>query len=504
MNADEIFVFGNAGWPALLLDSSGTILSSNPAASETFALTGSGPVPLASLWPVDSPLSSRDFLAQWERSPSSRISLKLKTVKGNLADFPVSICIFQREGLKFFLLQVLPEAVPATNGKSGSEFNLAQKQKLDCALQLARTVSLDFNNALTGILGHTSLLLSQVSPDHPWRHSLVEVEKSAHRAAETANDLAAFSRVDSAPRGPGAGNLNTVVQSAVALLQNSCGGKAEWRLEPGRQLFAVRFDEAKMQQALVKLLENAFESLTGPGRITIQTRNLELTEDAQDRNLRLATGNYVCVEISDTGCGIPPDLMPRVFEPFFTTKQRGNHRGLGLALVYGIITNHAGGVAISSQPGGGTSVRVYLPAEKTFARESTPRTDNLKGHETVLIVDDEELLLTMGRTVLTAYGYRVLTAASGQKALEIISQEQTPPDLLLTDLVMPSMSGRELADEVCKLSPSIRVICMSGFVRPMGQGENIGFLQKPFTSQDLLSAVKQALTPVPAHRWWDS
>jgi CheY-like chemotaxis protein len=248
-----------------------------------------------------------------------------------------------------------------------------------------------------------------------------------------------------------------------------------------------------MQQALMKVLENAAQALRPNGRVTVQTRNLELTEPTQDRNARLAAGPYVCVEISDNGCGIEPEVLPRIFEPFFTTK-RGGHRGLGLAWVYGIVTNHGGGVAVSSQPGAGTSVRVYLPAEKRIVKDDGFSSDDLTGRQTILMVDDEDLLLTMGQTILSAYGYRVLTANSGQKAMDILSGGGTAVDLVITDLVMPAMSGRELVEHIHRLSPATRVLCTSGYVWPAGQENTGAYLQKPFTSQDLLLKVKRALT----------
>ena len=159
--------------------------------------------------------------------------------------------------------------------------------------------------------------------------------------------------------------------------QNAGPEPVAWTLQLDRKLFAAKFDEAKMQQAFMKIIENALQALRERGRVTVQTRNIELAEPTQDRNVQLAAGAYVCVEISDNGCGIEPDVLPRVFEPFFTTKRGANHRGLGLAWVYGIVTNHGGGVAISSQPGAGTSVRVYLPAEKQHRpgpRASRPMT----------------------------------------------------------------------------------------------------------------------------------
>jgi two-component system, cell cycle sensor histidine kinase and response regulator CckA len=379
---------------------------------------------------------------------------------------------------------------PAENS---AESPLAHKQKLDCALQLARSMALDFNNALTSILGHASWILSQIPTDHPLRGSLLEIEKSAARAAEIANDLGAFSRQDKEPRAQTAGNLNALLQRTVDVFrQNPDGAGIQWVLQFERKPFAARFDEARIQQAFIKILENSVEALKGCGQVSIQTRNVDVAESTQDRNVRLAPGAYVCAEISDNGCGIEPGVLPRIFEPFFTTK-RGEHRGLGLAWVYGIVTNHGGGVAVSSQPGLGTSTRVYLPAEKRALNERPAAPQPVTGNETLLLVDDEELLLTLGQTVLSAFGYRVLTANSGRKALEILGRPDTSVDLVITDLIMPAMSGRELIEHIRKMAPNTRILCTSGYVWSGTQEHTSAYLQKPFTSQELVAKVQEVL-----------
>jgi CheY-like chemotaxis protein len=361
-------------------------------------------------------------------------------------------------------------------------------------LQLARTVSLDFNNALTGVLAHTSLLLGKAEPDHPWRRSLLEVEKSAARAAEIASELALFSRQEKESRRAPAGNLNAVVGRCMDFFRNANGPRLAWRLTQERILFEARFDEAKVQQALTKIFENAVESFGAgdAGQISVETRNVELTQATQDRNVRLAVGTYVCVEISDNGSGIEEAALPRIFEPFFTTK-RPPHRGLGLALVYGIITNHGGGVAISSQVGKGTSTRVYLPAEKTFVHETLAADKGLHGTGTILVVDDESLLLTMAETILADFGYKVLSANSGQKALQLLAQPGTTVNLVITDLVMPGMGGRELIERIRQQGLEMPVMTTSGYVLPEDKQSGAGYLQKPFTSTELLLKVKAAL-----------
>lgn len=494
MKSDAVFVLENAAWPALLVDGAGVMLRANQAAIKIFGPVAEGGAPLlTAVLATEFGQTAEQFLVQWERSPSAQLPLNFRVKGGAVSSFSTSVCSFSKDGQKFFLFQLLP-AASAPAGFGQTEFLSAHKHKLEMALQLARTMSLDFNNALTSILGHASLLLSQAPPNHPWRASLIEVEKAAARAAEIANDLASFSRQEKEPRSQTAGSVNSVVQRTVEALQKSRTEKIEWTLQLGRNLYTARFDEAKMQQAFLKIFENAAESLGAGGRITVQTRNVGLTEAAQDRELRLAPGTYVCVEIGDNGCGIASEILPRIFEPFFTTKKDGRHRGLGLAIVYGIITNHRGGVAVSSQPDAGTSVRVYLPAEKKIAREHAANPSDLSGKETILMVDDEDSMLTMGQTVLSTFGYRVLTANNGQKALEILARGEPKVDLVLTDLVMPSMSGRELVEHVHRLAPGMRVLRMSGFVRSPNHEDDTTYLQKPFSTHDLLAKVKQALT----------
>ena len=514
MKPEIIFGLESAAWPALLVDGNGVIMRANSSASAAFGAVLSGEAPLLSaIWPAENGTTAVDFLTHWERSPTPVVNLKFRAPNGPMVACTVSICTFAKDSRKWFVFQLLPltraavpneraggttAASPPAEGKTEADAGLTLKQRLDCALQLARTMSLDFNNALTSILGHTSFLLSKAEPGHPWRHSLMEVEKSASKAAEIANELAMFSQHErQQTRRVPPGNLNEVTQRCVEFFRNANAGQINWHTQFERELFAVRFDEAKVQQALTKILENAVEALNGTGQIAVQTRSLELTEPTQDGGVRLNAGTYVCVEIVDNGRGIEADVLPRIFEPFFTTKG-SSHRGLGLALVYGIMTNHGGGVAVSSQPGTGTSTRVYLPAEKQLVRESADTEENLNGTETVLVVDDEDILLTMAETILSEYGYHVLTANSAQKALAMLSRDDVHVDLVVTDLVMPTMGGREFVERIHQLLPKIRILCASGCVLPPDQQIGLLFLQKPYTSRELLGKVRQALAAEPA------
>jgi two-component system cell cycle sensor histidine kinase/response regulator CckA len=502
MKADVAFPLEQADWPAILVDGSGTVRRANQAALGVFGPgLESAPALAASLWAPENELRAEQFLAQLERAPTSVVTLKLRVKGGVTQDFQTHLCPVTKEGQKYVLFQFLrtppsgvASAEPVALASERAEEAAVQKQKLECALQLARTVALDFNNALTSILGHVSLLLGKMEPNHPWRHSLLEVEKSAERAAEVAHHLVAFSRQDKEPHAVGEGNVNQLLHRAVNLFRAAPGPRVEWVLQLEGRLFSVTIDEAKVQQAFVKILENAVEAIGDTGTITVRTRNASFSEPRQDGAARLPAGSYVCVEISDTGPGIDPQVLPRIFDPFFTTKRDPKHRGLGLAWVYGIITNHGGSVAVSSQPGKGTVVRVYLPALKKIVPAAALPTEDLVGHQAVLVVDDEELLVTMMETVLAEYGYRVTTAKSGQKALQLLASGLSI-DLLVTDLVMPGLSGRELIAQVRRLTPDVRVLCVSGYARAFQASQNEVFLQKPFTAQQLLRKVKEALAP---------
>src|ERR1035438_7951313 len=337
MKPEVVFGLESAAWPALLLNAGGVVLRTNTAATNTFgaALAGESPQ-LSAIWSPENGKTPEEFFARWEQSPTVTTDLKFRVANGATMKFTAAICAFNSEGRKWFVLQLLPAVVPVSatapevsaiaHAPGGTKTapdagGMMLKQKLDCALQLARSVSLDFNNALTSILGHTSLLLSKAEAGHPWRHSLMEVEKSASRAAEIANELAVFSLQEKQQtRRVPPGNLNAVTHRCVEFFRNANAGQINWHTQFERGLFAVRFDEAKVQQALTKILENAVEALDGTGQIAVQTRNMELTEATQDLNVHLNAGTYVCVEIVDNGRGIEADVLPRIFEPFFTTK----------------------------------------------------------------------------------------------------------------------------------------------------------------------------------------
>jgi signal transduction histidine kinase len=507
MKFDVAFQLENAAWPAFVVEAGGTIRHANQAAVDFFGpkLEGES-LSLSALWAGHNE-TAEQFLGRWERSPAAFTPIEYCGKGGKVATFDTCICS-ARDVQKRYIFQLLHQrpTAPATGGDlsmlgvaegrpSGTETITFQKQRLDCALQLTRSVALDFNNVLTGILAHTSLVLSKMELDHPWRTSLLEVERAAERAAEITHHLASFSRTEKEAPTHASGNLNSVLRRVVGTFQQSKPTGIKWEVQLEKHLYAVKFDEAKVQQVFIKILENAIEAVGEVGRVAITSRNLDVSEATRDRTAQLTPGLYVCIEITDDGKGIEPEFLPRVFEPFFSTKP--GHRGLGLAWVYGIITNHRGGVAVSSRPQAGASVRIYLPASKKIVTETTVLTADTGGKQTILLVDDEELLLTTCQTVLSTYGYQVTCANSGEKALELIAAATAPFDLVITDLVMPRMSGRELIEQIQLRLPGVPVLCTSGFERrPTDEDE--AYLAKPFTSQELLRHVQRMLAAAAA------
>jgi nitrogen-specific signal transduction histidine kinase len=515
MKSETVFALENATWPALLVDSAGGIRAASIGAKNAFGqVLVTRPSLAQSVWSRENDRTPEQFFAEFDELAAGPYNLRFKGRDGSTCSYQVHVCPVTIDGEDLFLFQIFkgaedsdtgrpaaPAAPPPPSGANSAagdtsvmESGLAQKQKLDCAMQLIRTVALDFNNALTSILGHSSLLLGRLEQKNPLRGSLVEIEKSAQRAAEIAHDLAAFSRQEKDSRAQTSGNLNEVLRRTVEYFRETQAETLQWRLDFQNRPYVTSFDEAKMQQAFVKILENAVQAMDAFGTIAVTSRNVDVTESMEDGSIRLSPGAYVCIDFSDRGQGIAKDVLPRIFEPFFTTKKSIGHRGLGLAWVYGIVTNHGGSVAVTSQVNEGTSVRVYLPAQKKMVNDLLPETGDLSGTETILIIDDEDLLLTMGEMVLSSFGYRVLTANSGHKALDIFAEKSGEIDLVITDLVMPQMSGRELIERLRRMSPRIRIICASGFVRPPSTEQDENYLQKPFASQDLLRKVKQVLS----------
>jgi len=378
------------------------------------------------------------------------------------------------------------------------ESQLLQSQKLEAVGRLAGGVAHDFNNLLGVIMGHAELLLPAVSGEQ--REEIEQILEAAQRAARLTRQLLAFSRrqiVD-----PRVLDLNALVAEMERMLRRLLGEDVELVIERGSPAAPVKADRGQLEQVLMNLVVNARDAMPTGGRLSIATSEIEIDETPSLAGVgeELAPGRYVLLTVRDTGSGIEESLLENVFEPFFTTKQHGKGTGLGLAMVYGIVKQAGGQISLTSEVDRGTEFRVYLPfVDETPAPPGPPRQAEPRGRgETVLLVEDERPLLGLVRRILEGHGYRVLEAAGAPEALECSRAHGGEIDLLVTDVVMPEMNGRALAESLAANRPALKVLYISGYTDEAIAHRGVlapgtRFLSKPFTAKDLLAQVRQAL-----------
>jgi PAS domain S-box-containing protein len=384
-----------------------------------------------------------------------------------------------------------------------SEDQVRQLQKLEAIGQLAGGVAHDFNNLLTIILGRAELLLTQLPASDPLRRDLELTYTTAQRAAGLTKQLLAFSRKQMLE--PKVLDPNAVVAGLATMLARLIGEDIDFAYRPGTDVGYLRADPGQLEQVIVNLVVNARDAMPTGGRITIETANVDLAEPNASERHEVAAGSYVMIGISDTGLGMDAATQARIFEPFFTTKALGKGTGLGLSTVYGIVKQSGGGISVYSEPGEGTSFKIYLPrveAEEPEAAELPPAAA-ASGNETVLVVEDQDDVREFVREILGGYGYRVLEACDPAEALLIADRLAEPLHLLLADVVMPQMNGRELADRLTSLRPELKVLYMSGYAETaiVHHGRldpGTVFIQKPFTPAALAGKVRALLDAVPA------
>ncbi len=379
------------------------------------------------------------------------------------------------------------------------EEQLRHAQKLEAVGRLAGGIAHDFNNLLMVIQGSVNLILMESASENRHRADLEEIVRATERAATLTRQLLAFGRKQVLR--PKVTNLNTVVEDLHKMMRRVIGEDVELRTELCPSLSCVRVDPGQLEQVVLNLIVNSRDAMPGGGRLTIRTQNAELTaKDAERFPYRVVPGPYVRLSIEDTGHGMPDSVLDRVFEPFFTTKEQGKGSGLGLSTVYGIIKQSDGYVWASSRLGRGTTFEIYLRTVNEVAEVKLPSSAPVlpRGSGTVLLVEDEEPVRTVTRRLLEQAGYRVVESASGREAVRQFDQYRGAIDLLLTDVVMPQMGGRELSAHLRGRDPSLRVLYMSGYAddRSVRQGtatQGSDFIQKPFAPQVLLERVQAAL-----------
>ncbi len=381
---------------------------------------------------------------------------------------------------------------------------LRQAAKLEAIGRLAGGVAHDFNNMLTIIMGNAEMAAAELREDHPCRARLAEILKACERSADLTRQLLAFARRQ--PANPRVLDLNAAVGEGIRMFRRLIGENIRLSWTPGSEAGKVRIDPAHVDQILANLLINARDAITGGGTIAVASSNAALDEAYCAAHPDAAPGEYVVLSVSDDGRGMSKEAMEHLFEPFYSTKAPGKGTGLGLAIVYGVVKQNGGTINVYSEPGRGTSVKVYLPrfrGEAAGGGEDGKRPEEALpiprgGGETVLLVEDEDAILKLGESILAGLGYAVLAARSPEEALAIVSGHVGQIHLLLTDIIMPGMDGRELMGKIARIVPGIKVLYMSGYSADVlfrdGQIEKgMRLLQKPFSAYSLASAVREVL-----------
>jgi signal transduction histidine kinase/CheY-like chemotaxis protein len=378
------------------------------------------------------------------------------------------------------------------------EEQLRQSQKMEAIGQLAGGVAHDFNNLLTAINGYADILVAGMAPDDQRRADVEEIRKAGDRAAALTRQLLTFSRRQ--VRQPLVIDLNDVVAGIAPMLRRLVGEQIELRAPQGLDLGRVRADPSQIEQVLLNLVVNARDAMPAGGTLTIETANVELDDEYARTHALVVPGPHVLLAVSDTGTGMDAATMEHLFEPFFTTKPAGEGTGLGLATVYGIVTGSGGHVVAYSEPGQGSAFKVYLPsvAATVESRAEAAAAPAAGGAETILVVEDEDAVRSYVERVLGRLGYTVLAARSGVEALALVADDAGPIDLLVTDVMLPGINGRETSERLTARHPSLRTLFISGYTEDsiVHRGEldqGVAFLGKPFTPDALGHAVREVL-----------
>ncbi len=374
---------------------------------------------------------------------------------------------------------------------------LREIQKFQAIGTLAGGIAHDFNNLLMGIQGHASLLGVQMPPGHPLREHVQAIEEHVRSATNLTKQLLGFARAGKYEVKPW--DINELVLESAEMF-----GRTRKQLSIHRKLsqkpLIVEIDHRQIEQVLINIYVNAWQAMPDGGEIYLETTTITI-EQENPSHIELTPGNYAVIQITDTGTGMSAELQKRIFDPFFTTKEKHRGTGLGLASAYGIVNNHGGSISVYSEPGHGSTFKIYLPlSTKQPQHELQATPDLVKGSGLILLVDDEDLILDVGKKMLEGLGYSVVLAQSGKQGCDILNQQQQSIDLVILDLVMPGWDGEKTFDEMRKVHPAIPVILSSGYSlegqanRIMQKGCN-GFIQKPFSLAELAELLDHVINP---------
>jgi len=397
--------------------------------------------------------------------------------------------------------QEIIERKQAELAKEKLQSQLLQAQKMEAIGRLTAGIAHDFNNLLTAINGFAELLQHRMPADNPYQKMVSQIAASGQRAADLVRQLLVFSRPQTVEAGPL--NLNAAITELDKMLRRIIGEDIEIALSLDPDLWPANIDPAKLEQIIINLAVNARDAMPQGGKLTLATTNVTLDKEQARQFLDLAAGNYVQLQVNDQGQGMTNEVKDRIFEPFFTTKERDHGTGLGLVTCYGIVKQFNGHITVDSRPQQGATFTIYFP-QATATENNTPSPadesalQDLQGTETILLVEDEMVVRVLVASVLTDLGYKLIEAADGREALQMAQKFDGKIDLLLTDMVMPQMGGKALAEQLQRLDPHLKVIFVSGYIgdsfKNGGQLDpDINFIQKPFSPGNLARKVRAVL-----------
>lgn len=487
------------------VDPSGRIGNTNNSFQRMFAKSSQGPIQAGgSLFDIT------------DKQDREALEKTLATASAGEHDFASFEITFGAEGERNGRLYVSPidhteddedvailYAIETTEQKA-LEIQIAQSQKMQAVGQLAGGIAHDFNNVLTAIIGFSDLLLSSHRPTDPAFKDIMNIKQNANRAAGLVRQLLAFSRQQTLR--PKVLSLTDVISDLQVLLSRLLGEKIDLKVIHGRDLWFVKADVNQFEQVIINLAVNARDAMQQGGGLSISTENVVIREPLVRGGVAIEPGEYVLCDVTDSGCGISPEIIEKIFDPFFSTKEVGKGTGLGLSTVYGIVKQTGGYIFPESEIDEGTSFKIYLPRhfeEQTEITESAltekrEKSRDLTGTGSVLLVEDEEAVRTFAARALTGRGYNVLEAASGAEALDVMKGHHGQVDLVVSDVVMPEMDGPTMLKELRKTNPDLKIIFISGYAEEafrnnLGEDEKFMFLPKPFSLKQLASSVKEVL-----------
>jgi PAS domain S-box-containing protein len=487
-------LFENTLDAVLIANDQGAYVDANPAACALLGVPYNEVIgrTINAFTEDNDPANASHMLEQLLKNGTMSGELRLRRPDGTIVEVDFSVTANVLPGRHLALLRDVTE-------RRKLEEQLRLSQKLESVGMLAGGIAHDFNNLLTVITGYTDLTLRRLDKADPLARNIEEIKKAAERATTLTCQLLAFSRKQVLQ--PKILDLNSVIANVEKMLGRLIGEDMELHAKPDNRLGQVKADPGQIEQVILNLVVNARDAMPKGGKITIETANVYLDEAYARKHVAVQPGWYVMLAVTDTGCGMTAEMQKNIFEPFFTTKEQGKGTGLGLSTVYGIVKQSGGNIWVYSEVGVGTTFKIYLPLvdeHVTAPDMEAARPESIAGTETILLAEDEEMVRNLARESLRMHGYTVLEAANAGEALLICQQHEGPIHLLLTDVVMPKMSGKELAEQVVSLRPDMCVLYMSGYPNQaiMNHGildKDFAFIGKPFTPDALVLKVAEVL-----------